>query len=433
MRYLVVLGLLLLQASLAGAHNHEDARADARAEKKIQRTVQKILRQTPLIDGHNDIPWQYRRRVDNQLGRLDLAADLTTLERPTHTDIPRLHRGGVGGQFWSVFVPITEKNGKPEDFSLVSQQIDLVHRMVDHYDDFEMAYTAADVRRIHRRGKIASLIGMEGGHSIDNSLANLRMLYALGARYMTITHSKSLRWADSSVGDGSGAGLSPFGEEVIREMNRLGMLVDLSHVSPETMKDALRVTEAPVIYSHSSAYGVTQHDRNVPDDVLELVKENNGVIMVVFLTFYVSEELRQHRTSMTAHRGSLSGDLTPEEIQAEMAFWATANPAPEATLADVVEHIEYIRDRIGSEHIGIGGDYDGMPPGPVGLEDVSSYPNLLAELLRRGFSEKEVRGIAGENVLRVMAEAERVAAKLQRTTEPSDKLIDQMDGPVTAD
>ncbi len=397
------------------------------AAPDLEKQVQRILKKTPLIDGHNDIPWQYRRRVNNHLDQMDLHDDLTQLTPPTHTDMARLKQGMVGGQFWSVYVPVTELGGKPKDFSLVAQQIDLVHRMVDRYDEFEMAYTAADVRRIHRRGKLASMIGMEGGHAIDNSLANLRMLYELGARYMTLTHGKSLQWADSSNGDGSAGGLSEFGLEVIREMNRLGMLVDLSHVSPETMMDALNVTVAPVIFSHSSAYTITPHTRNVPDDVLLKVKENGGVVMVTFFPWYVSEPLRQHRNKANEFKVSLEETVGEDAVAERMKTWHIDHPAPKPTLEQVATHIDHIRNLIGAEHIGLGGDYDGMPPGPVGLEDVGTYPNLLVELLRRGYSKKEVAGIAGDNVLRVMTEAENVARQLQKTVKASDKLIEELD------
>ena len=257
--------------------------------------IEQVLRETPLIDGHNDIPWQIRRRVNNDLSQLDLNADLASIENPTHTDISRLRRGRVGGQFWSVYVPIREYGGTAEHVQQVIEQIDVVHQMADRYSEtFEMAYSAADVERIHRRGKIASLIGIEGGHAINDSLAVLRQLYRLGARYMTLTHSKSVRWADSATDKPRHGGLTMFGEGVIREMNRLGMLVDISHVSRETMQDAMTISKAPVIFSHSSAYAVVPHVRNVPDDMLELIDENNGVVMVTFFPSYVSEATRLH-------------------------------------------------------------------------------------------------------------------------------------------
>ncbi len=394
----------------------------------VEERVARVLANTPLIDGHNDIPWQYRRRADNQLSKLDLGADLTGLERPTHTDIPRMRRGKVGGQFWSVYVPIAEYGGSTGDVQLVLEQIDLVHRMVDRYDDsLEMAYTAADVIRIHGEGRIASMIGMEGGHAINDSLAVLRQLYQLGARYMTLTHSKGLRWVDSATDEARHGGLTVFGEAVVAEMNRLGMLVDLSHVSPETMRDAIRVSEAPVIFSHSSAYGVVQHARNVPDDVLKLVAERNGIVMVTFFPSYVSEELRLHGVAARRERERLSAVHSSDELADLMMRWREENPAPKPTLGQVADHIEHIRRVAGIDHIGLGGDYDGMPPGPVGLEDVSTYPALLAELLRRGYSDGDISKIAGTNILRVMAAAERVAARLTQRREPLDVLIGETD------
>ena len=375
--------------------------------------IEQVLRETPLIDGHNDIPWQIRRRVNNDLSQLDLNADLASIENPTHTDIPRLRRGRVGGQFWSVYVPIREYGGTAEHVQQVIEQIDVVHQMADRYSEtFEMAYSAADVERIHRRGKIASLIGIEGGHAINDSLAVLRQLYQLGARYMTLTHSKSVRWADSATDKPRHGGLTMFGEGVIREMNRLGMLVDISHVSREAMQDAMTISKAPVIFSHSSAYAVVPHVRNVPDDMLELVDENNGVVMVTFFPSYVSETTRLHGEKAAAKREQLSVKLSDEEVEGKLAAWRDMNPAPRPTLEQVADHIDHIRKIAGIEHIGIGGDYDGMPPGPIGLEDVATYPALLEELLRRGYSDDDIAKIAGRNILRVMRDVEKVAHEI---------------------
>ena len=383
--------------------------SDVFADELAQRVAQ-VLRETPLIHGHNDIPWQIRRRVDNDLSLLDLNADLTLIDNPTHTDIPRLHRGMLGGQFWSVYVPIREYGGTAEHVQQVIEQIDVVHQMADRYSDtFEMAYTAADVERIHRNGKIASLIGIEGGHAINDSLAVLRQMYQLGARYMTLTHSKSVRWADSATDEPRHGGLTKFGEAVIREMNRLGMLVDISHVSPEAMQDGMTISKAPVIFSHSSAYAVVPHVRNVPDDMLELVDENNGVVMVTFFPSYVSEATRLHGAKLAAKREQLSAKLSEEEVEGKLATWREMNPAPRPTLEQVADHIDHIRDIAGIDHIGIGGDYDGMPPGPIGLEDVSTHPALFVELLRRGYSDDDIARIAGRNILRVMRDAEEIA------------------------
>lgn len=411
MKYLpVLLALVLLQGQ---------------ADELSQR-VSKVLKNTPLIDGHNDIPWQYRVRVKNHLNQLDLAADLTKLQKPTHTDIARLRKGLVGGLFWSVYVPIREYGGDAQDVQLVVEQIDLVKRLVGKYNaDFEMAYTADEVRDIHNRGKIASLIGMEGGHAIHNSLATLRMLYDLGARYMTLTHSKGLLWADSATDDARHDGLTAFGEQVVKEMNRIGMLVDLSHVSAESMRDALRISRAPIIFSHSSAYSITQHDRNVPDDVLRSVAKNDGIVMVNYLTSYVSEARRLHRIEYEHHREAISSELAEDKLEIAMNLWQENNPPPDVTLSDVADHIDHIQQVAGINHIGLGADYDGMPPGPIGLEDVSTYPALLRELLIRGYSDEDIAKIAGDNILRVLSQAETIATQMQSETEASDILLEE--------
>jgi membrane dipeptidase len=302
------------------------------------------------------------------------------------TDIPRLRAGGVGGQFWSVYVPVTLKGSDAVTTTL--EQIDVVHRMIRRYPDtFALATTAADVERIFKSGHIASLIGMEGGHSINNSIAALRMFYAAGARYMTLTHSLNTDWADSCSDTPKSDGLSPFGEEVVREMNRLGMMVDLSHTSPATMEDAIRVSDAPVIFSHSGARALNDHVRNVPDKVLAMLPKNGGVVMVNFYPPFVTKE------------GT-------------------------ATLADVADHMDHIRKVAGADHVGIGSDFDGIPTVPVGLEDVSTYPALTAELLRRGWTDDDVKKALGLNVLRVMQRVEAVSARLQKQREPSVATLD---------
>ena len=390
--------------------------------------VATVLKATPLIDGHNDLPWQYHRRVNNHLSQLDLAADLTQIARPTDTDLPRLRRGRVGGLFWSVYIPIEGYGGKPSAVQAVMDQIDLVKRLINHHeDDLELALDASSIRRIHKAGKIASLIGMEGGHSINNSLASLRQLYELGARYMTLTHSKGLLWADSATDTPRHGGLTGFGELVVLEMNRLGMMVDLSHVSVETMRDALRVSRAPVIFSHSSAYAVTQHARNVPDDILALVGKKRGVVMVNYLTSYVSEPMRLYRVALERHQAMLNRDHEPDAAGELMAQWSALHPAPEVTLFDVADHIDHIKAVAGIEAIGLGADFDGMPPGPVGLEDVSTYPALLKELLIRGYSDQDIANIAGENLLRVMTDVEAVAARLRTLETPRDDLLHEID------
>ncbi|NBC66434.1 MAG: membrane dipeptidase, partial [Bacteroidetes bacterium] len=350
--------------------------------------------------------------------------DTTQLENPMHTDIPRLKEGRVGAQWWSVFVSANI----PENEAVVQtmEQIDFVKRMAKKYPGvFEMAYTSDDVERIFEEGRIASLIGMEGGHSIANSLGVLRQFYDLGARYMTITHSRTLDWADASTDDPEHDGLSKFGEEVIREMNRLGMLVDLSHVATTTMRDALEISEAPVMFSHSSARAVCGHVRNVPDEILPLVKENGGIIMVTYVGSYVSEELRQYIADREAYERRLEylyqGEV--DLIAEKMEEWREEHEAPTSMLNQLADHIDHLRDEMGVDYIGIGGDYDGTSSLPEGLEDVSTYPDLFAELLKRGYSEEDLRKIAGLNMLRVMRGAEETAARLQKELEPSEVLI----------
>lgn len=387
-------------------------KADARLAE-----VRQILRKVPLIDGHNDVPWMYRKR-SNDLAAVDFHTDTSRLKPAWATDIPRLRAGGVGAQFWSVYVPA--KLPGAEAVQATVEQIDVVHRLCALYPNtFEPALTADDVERIHRRGRIASLIGMEGGHSINNSLGTLRMMHALGARYLTLTHTQNTDWADAAGDEAKHHGLTPFGEEVVREMNRLGMLVDLSHVTDETMRDALRVTKAPVIFSHSSVRALCNHPRNVPDDVLEMVKTNRGVVMVCFLPGYLTERQRDELLASSAERERLH-TLYPNDESAvddAMAAWRRSRPRiPRATLNDVADHVDHLRQIAGVDHIGIGSDFDGFSSQPPeGLEDVSKYPALLAELLRRGYSKNDIKKIAGLNVLRVMRDAERAAAELQRS------------------
>jgi membrane dipeptidase len=400
------------------------------ADPALVEKARQILKRVPLIDGHNDLPWALREQVKDQLDRVDLQADGRKREKPLHTDIPRLREGGVGGQFWSVYVP-ADLTG-PKAVSAVFEQIDLVHRMAARYPDvFEVATTAGDIERIHKAGKIASLVGMEGGYAMDNSLAVLRRLYGAGARYMTITHSKTLDWADSATDAPRHGGLSKFGEEVVREMNRMGMLVDLSHVSAETMNDALDVSAAPVIFSHSSARALVAHPRNVPDDVLRRLAKNGGVAMVTFVPGFDSEEVRTWNSQEEAEQARLKslhpGD--PKRVEKELEDWRKAHPVPKATLGQVADHLDHFRKVAGADHVGIGSDFDGVGALPVGLEGVEAYPVLLAELLRRGWSEEDVAKVAGKNVLRAFREAETVAARLQKERPASEKRIEDLDPP----
>lgn len=380
--------------------------ADAAGEARVLR----ILRTTPVIDGHNDLPWALREGFGNDPHAVALDTDLAA-STVLHTDIPRLRAGGVGGQFWSVYVPatLTPTEAARETF----EQIDTVKRLVAaHPDVFELATTADDIRRIQRRGRIASLIGMEGGYSIDDSLGLLREFHDSGARYMTLTHSRTTSWADSATDAPKWGGLSPFGEDVVREMNRLGMMVDLSHVSEETMLDAMRVSDAPVIFSHSSARALTAHPRNVPDSVLRLLPADGGVVMVTFVPGFVSESVRSWnagRAAEAARLGSLNPG-SPEAVSDGLAAWTAAHPVPRATIADVVAHIQHVRDVAGVDHVGLGGDFDGVSALPDGITGVDAYPRILAVLLANGWTEGDIRKLAGENLLRVMRAVEAVAA-----------------------
>lgn len=417
------------QPATAQPASASPAQAPAAPDPALAERVRRILERVPLIDGHNDVPWQYHERAGNHLDKIDLSRDTSGLEPAMHTDIPRLRRGGLSGQFWSVYVPV-ELEG-PRAVVATLEQIDVVRRLAErHPETFELAYTAADVERIHKAGRIASLIGMEGGHSIDGSLGALRTLYAAGARYMTLTHSKNTPWADSATDEPKHGGLTRFGEQVVREMNRLGMLVDLSHVAPETMKDALAVAAAPVIFSHSSARALTDHPRDVPDEVLRLLPANGGVVMVTFVPSFVSEEVRHWNGEDEAEGARLKSLFpgAPERVKAEQGAWRKAHPAPRATLAQVADHVEHVRRVAGVDHVGLGSDFDGITSTPLGLTGVDAYPALLAELLRRGWTDEEVGKLAGGNVLRVLAAAEKVAARLQKERPASDATLEELDG-----
>ena len=366
----------------------------------------KLTHDSLVWDGHNDLPWQFREKKDLSFQVIDLRKP----QKGLHTDIPRLRQGGLGAQFWSAYVP-TDAAKKGIAVRETLEQIDVIRRMVKTYPDtFEMAYTADDVVRIHKDGKIASLIGVEGGHSIDNSLGVLRMYYELGVRYMTLTHSDNTDWADSATDKPVHHGLTEFGEQVVVEMNRLGMLVDISHVSPETMKAALRVSRAPVIASHSSAFALADHPRNVPDDVLELVKKNGGVVMVNFYSGFITPEgARLTRDMFQVGRDLKEKYPDEKEFQAAMEQYRQEHPIPTGSVHDVVDHIEHIIQVAGVDHVGLGSDFDGINSTPKQLEDVSCYPYITQELLNRGHSKEDIQKVLGLNILRVMREAEQVA------------------------
>ena len=368
----------------------------------------KIHREALVIDGHNDLPWRLREKKTQVLRKIDL----TQPQKDMHTDIPRLRKGGLGAQFWSAYVPAgTAKKGTAVRQTL--EQIDVIFRMVETYPDtFAMAYSADDVKRLRREGKIASLIGVEGGHSIDNSLGVLRMLYALGVRYMTLTHSETLDWADSATDKPKNNGLTEFGKNVVREMNALGMLVDLSHVSPEVMRQAIAVSKAPIIFSHSSAFALAPHARNVPDDVLKLVKENGGVVMVNFFPGFITPEGARASKEIFGEYRRLKEKIKDEkELELAWNQWKKEHPMPTGSVHTVVDHIEHIIKVAGIDHVGLGSDYDGIGSVPKQLEDVSCYPNITQELLNRGYKKEEIHKILGGNLLRVFRAAEKVAGK----------------------
>jgi len=387
----------------------------------LRARVARVLKQTPLIDGHNDLPDVLRDREGEGRWTLDLRSGLGNRPEPYDTDIARLRQGMVGGQFWSVFVPSTLPG--PDQVKQTLEQIALVQSFADRYPEtFALARTAADIRRIHKGGRIASLIGVEGGGQIDGSLGVLRSYRALGVGYLTLTHSRNTEWADSATDDPRHDGLTSQGESIVLELNRLGMLVDLSHVSEPTMLDALRVSRAPVMFSHSNARALVDHPRNVSDAVLARLAANRGVVMVNFAPIYISDEFRRWSSDHDAEKARLNappfGGLfigQPQKAAAALAEWERAHPKPKVKLAMVADHIEHIAKVAGRDHVGIGSDFDGMGKDlPVGLSDVSTYPELLAELLRRGWSDTDIAKLAGGNVLRVMEEAEVVARSLSR-------------------
>jgi membrane dipeptidase len=413
--------ILVVSAGLVvGGSAWAPANAQSAAAEPSARDValaRRALRATPLTDGHNDLPWRIR---EDTLKPRDVEAYDLRRRTPGHTDLERLRRGMVGAQFWSVYIPGEIRDSGYARVQL--EQIDIALRVIDKYPEtLELATTEAEVRRAFKRGRIASLLGMEGGHAIENSLGALRTYYDLGARYMTLTHNVTLDWADAALDTARHGGLAPFGEEVVREMNRLGMLVDLSHVSPATMSDALNVTQAPVIFSHSSARALCNVPRNVPDSILARLPRNGGVVMVTFVPQFISPAVAAHAEAAQREAAAvmrrLDGDTAA--IRREIAAWHVANPAPRATLSQVADHIEHVRRIASIDNVGIGSDFDGIDHTIVGLEDVSTFPALFAELARRGWTESDLRKLAGDNVLRALGRAEQIAARLRRERPPS--------------
>ena len=428
--------LATLCASPVMATRPDDAALAAR--------VDRVLAKTPLIDGHNDLAWEIRERFGNAAGvdlgvstaNLPLKLEDGEMPSPLMTDIPRMHKGHLGAQFWSVWIPPTVTG--PAAVKMTLEQIDIVRTMVARYPkDLQMAYSADDIMQAFKAGRVASLIGIEGGHQIDDSLPVLREMYALGARYMTLTHTLDNDWADSATDAPKHHGLTPFGRAVVHEMNRLGMLVDLSHVSPNTMRAALTASVAPVMFSHSGARALDDHPRDVPDDVLKMVARNHGIVMVTFAPSYVSaarnrweadRAAEQTRYNAPPYAGLYIGQ--PERAKTALAEWDRKHPKPFVTLAMVADHIEHVRKVAGIDCVGIGSDFDGIPDTPQGLEGVDKYPALLVELARRGWTDEELGKLAGGNMLRVLREAAAVATQLQASESPSSATIGQLDADV---
>ena len=400
--------MLILTAALLAATPLSAQAIDPAVQARIDR----ILKAMPLIDGHNDLPEQLRENYQSSVD--GLASGGATRAKPLMTDMARLHAGRVGGQFWSVWIDGTIKGDEAIRETL--EQIDIVSRLIRAYPrDLEQAYTADDIVRIHKDGRVASLIGIEGGRQIGGSLPALRQFYRLGARYMTLTHNQTTEWADSGTDDPKYNGISPFGLQVVKEMNRLGMLIDISHVAPATMKDAIAASRAPVIFSHSDVAALNPHPRSVPDDVLRLLPANGGVIMVTFVPPFLSADAWRWGREQSAEAARLKSLYSFDKArqEAELKKWEAAHPAPEVTIATVADHIEHAVKIAGHDHVGIGGDLDGIPTAVTGLDGVEDYPALFAELIRRGWSDADLAKLAGGNILRVLRQAEAVAASMK--------------------
>jgi membrane dipeptidase len=429
----LAISLVGLPPNMLNAKTQDGDRSPQLEQKAIR-----LLEKAPLVDGHNDLAEKIRAQYGNHLSKIDISRstkDIRTVA-PFQTDIPRLRQGHVGGVFFAAFVPpeIQGTAGVPYLF----EQIDVIRRIAtDYSNDFALALTASDVERVHKSGKIAILIGIENGAAIDNSLAVLRQAFNCGARYLTLTHGRTTDWADASNWDaystnqGIHGGLSPFGREVVREMNRLGMMVDLSHVSDSTAIGALKTSVAPVIFSHSCARALCNHPRNVPDDILLLLKENDGVIMLCFYPQFISEEVRIGFIPADLEWNRLSNLYAndPKRAEDEYYAWYSHRLFPKATISQLADQIDHIKKVAGIDHIGIGSDFEGIEDTPIGLEDVSDYPKLFIELMKRNYSSEEIMKIAGGNVLRVMRSVEQVASQLQRERPASEALIEELDGP----
>ena len=405
-----------------------DASAQAADSNLALARAKRILKTTPLVDGHNDLAW--RIREDKHTPRDVEAYDLRKTT-PGHTDLARMKEGMVGAQFWSVYIPGEIKDSGYARVQL--EEIDIARRVIAKYPErLALATRAADIRKDFAQGKVASFLGMEGGHAIENSLGALRAYYDLGVRYMTLTHNVTLDWADAALDEPKHGGLTPFGKEVVREMNRLGMLVDLAHVSPGTMSAALDVSEAPVIFSHSGARALVDHPRNVPDSILARLPKNGGIVMVPFVNGFVSAKVRAHDVA-EAEAAKDAAKKFPNDsaaVEREMSAWRGAHPPLRASIGDVADHIEHVRDIAGVDHVGIGSDFDGIDDVIPGLENVSKFPSLLAELARRGWSDADLRKVAGANFIRVFTQAEVVSARVEKVRKPSTATIAELDGKV---
>ncbi|MEO5762891.1 MAG: dipeptidase [Vicinamibacteria bacterium] len=412
---------------LQGTSTVPKTAAPAVASDPFLTRAKAILKVAPLIDGHNDVPWSIRISKEKPF---DVEAYDLRKKAAGQTDLARMAQGMMGGQFWSVYIPGEEETKKAGYAKVQLEQIDIAKRVIQKYPDrLEFAVNSSQVLPIFHKGKVASMLGMEGGHAIENSLGALRAYYGLGVRYMTLTHNVTLDWADAALGLATHGGLTKFGEEVVHEMNRLGMMIDLSHVSPETMDDAIRVSASPVMFSHSSARALCDVARNVPDDILRKVKANGGVVMVTFVPGFISQEVaNKGKEGRAALEGRLKGITDAEERKKIMAATREEFKPKNATLAHVADHIEHVRRIAGVEHVGLGGDYDGTEDLPDGLEDVSKYPNLVAELLRRGWTDSDVKMLVGGNILRVWAANEQIAARLKNERPASTATIEALDG-----